>query len=44
MNADDGDIVSGWHSKLQTVLANITPSERLSRQHAKEAAPGTGQS
>ncbi len=41
MMRGDGDIVSGWHNKLQTVLANVTPSERLAKQHAKEAAPGT---
>jgi short-subunit dehydrogenase len=37
----DGDIVSGWHNKLQTVLANVMPSGILSRRHAEEAAPGT---
>jgi short-subunit dehydrogenase len=39
----DGDIVSGWHNKLQTMLANVTPSERLAWQHAKEAAPGSAE-
>jgi uncharacterized protein len=37
----DGDIVSGWHNKLQTVLANLMPSGMQSEQHKKEAAPGT---
>ncbi|HEX4043864.1 MAG TPA: SDR family NAD(P)-dependent oxidoreductase [Xanthobacteraceae bacterium] len=37
----DGDVVSGWHNKLQTMLASVTPAGILARQHAKEAAPGT---
>lgn len=37
----NGDIVSGWHNKLETVLANLLPSGMLSQQHKKEAAPGT---
>lgn len=41
MMRGDGDIVSGWHNKLQTILANITPSGMLANQHKKEAAPGT---
>jgi uncharacterized protein len=41
MMRGDGDIVSGWKNKLQTVLANVTPAGMLAQQHAKEAAPGT---
>jgi short-subunit dehydrogenase len=37
----DGDIVSGWHNKLQTVIANVTPSELLAEQHRKVAEPGS---
>ena len=37
----DGDIVAGWKNKLQTVMANITPSGILAEQHAKMAAPGS---
>jgi short-subunit dehydrogenase len=37
----DGDIVSGWHNKLQTLLANVTPSDRLAEQHRKVAEPGS---
>ena len=39
----DGDIVSGWHNKLQTVLANLMPAGMQSEQHKKEAAPGTAE-
>ncbi|WP_312796957.1 SDR family NAD(P)-dependent oxidoreductase [Tianweitania sp.] len=38
----DGDIVSGWKNKLQTTLANITPSGVLAEQHRKMAEPGSG--
>lgn len=41
MMRGDGDIVSGWHNKLQSALANIMPAEMLARQHKKMAAPGT---
>lgn len=38
----DGDIVSGWKNKLQTVLAQITPAGTLAEQHRRMAAPGSG--
>ena len=38
----DGDVVSGWHNKLQSAIANITPASVLANQHAKAAAPGSG--
>jgi hypothetical protein len=37
----DGDIVSGWHNKLQTALANVTPAAVLAEAHKKKAAPGS---
>lgn len=37
----DGDIVSGWHNKLQTALASITPSAILAEQHRGMAEPGS---
>jgi uncharacterized protein len=37
----DGDIVSGWHNKLQTMLASVTPAGMLAQQHKKAAAPGS---
>jgi hypothetical protein len=37
----DGDVVSGWHNKLQSAIATIMPSAMLAEQHRKMAAPGT---
>src|ERR1700742_3010944 len=37
----DGDIVSGWHNKLQTLIANITPAGLVAEEHKKKAAPGS---
>ncbi len=37
----DGDIVAGWKNKLQTAVANVTPSEMRAEQHRKMAEPGT---
>lgn len=44
MMRGDGDIVSGWKNKIQSALANITPSDRLATQHQKMAEPGSGSS
>ena len=41
MKRGEGDIVTGFKNKVESALANITPAERLARQHRKEAAPGT---
>ena len=38
----DGDIVSGWKNKLQTVIASVTPAGMLAEQHRKMAEPGSG--
>lgn len=35
----EGDVVTGWKNKLQTTLANITPSEALARHHRKLTEP-----
>ena len=40
----DGDVVSGWKNKLQTVLANVTPAGLLAEQHRKIAEPGSAKS
>jgi short-subunit dehydrogenase len=37
----DGDVVSGWKNKLQTVLANVTPAGLLAEQHRNMAEPGS---
>jgi short-subunit dehydrogenase len=44
MMKGEGDVVTGWHNKLQSAIASVTPSGMLSRMHAKMAAPGTAQS
>jgi uncharacterized protein len=41
MMRGDGDVVSGWKNKLQTVIANVTPAGILAEQHRKQAAPGS---
>ena len=42
MMRGDGDVVSGWHNKLQTAIASITPAGILAEQHRKMAEPGSG--
>lgn len=37
----DGDVVTGWHNKIQTAIANITPAAVLAEQHRKQAEPGS---
>jgi short-subunit dehydrogenase len=39
----EGDVVAGWKNKLQTTLANITPSGILAGQHRKMAEPGSAE-
>jgi uncharacterized protein len=41
MMRGDGDVVSGWKNKLQTVMANVTPAGVLAEQHRKQAEPGS---
>jgi short-subunit dehydrogenase len=41
MKNGEGDVVSGWHNKLQSAIANITPASILAEQHRKKAAPGS---
>ena len=38
----DGDIVTGWKNKIQSAVANVTPSSILAQQHRKMAEPGSG--
>jgi len=37
----EGDVVTGWQNKLQSAIANITPSGMLAEAHRRQAAPGT---
>ena len=41
MMRGDGDVVSGWHNKLQSAIANVTPASILAEQHRKQAEPGS---
>jgi short-subunit dehydrogenase len=42
MMRGEGDVVTGWHNKLRSAIANITPAAVLAELHAKAAAPGSG--
>jgi uncharacterized protein len=42
MMEGEGDVVTGWKNKLQTTLANVTPSGVLAAQHRRMAEPGSG--
>jgi short-subunit dehydrogenase len=37
----EGDVVSGWHNKLQSAIANVLPASFLAEQHRKKAEPGS---
>jgi short-subunit dehydrogenase len=41
MMRGEGDVVSGWKNKLQTIMAAVTPAGVLAEQHRRMAAPGT---
>jgi len=41
MMRGDGDVASRLHNKLQSAVANVTPSSVLAKQHRKKAEPGT---
>jgi len=41
MMKGEGDVVSGWHNKLQSAIALVTPSSMLVEQHRKKAEPGS---
>src|SRR3979409_463500 len=44
MMKGDGDVVSGLKNKIQSAVANVTPAERLAKQHRQMAEPGTAKS
>ncbi|HEU4639534.1 MAG TPA: SDR family NAD(P)-dependent oxidoreductase, partial [Candidatus Binatia bacterium] len=35
----EGDVVTGWHNKLQSAIANITPAAMLAEQTRKQYEP-----
>ena len=37
----EGDVVTGWHNKLQAAIAHIAPAGLTAEMHRKMAAPGT---
>ncbi len=37
----EGDVVSGWMNKLQTAIANVTPSGMLAERRRQQAEPGS---
>ncbi|HET6927387.1 MAG TPA: SDR family NAD(P)-dependent oxidoreductase [Hyphomicrobiaceae bacterium] len=37
----EGDVVTGWHNKLQSAIANVTPASILAEQHRRKAEPGS---
>lgn len=41
MMKGEGDVVSGWHNKLQTAIASVTPAGILAHMHKNMAEPGT---
>jgi short-subunit dehydrogenase len=41
MMSGESDVVVGWKNKLQTAVANVTPSSTLAAQHRKLTEPGS---
>ena len=41
MMKGQGDVVTGWHNKLQSAIALLMPAGAAAEMHRKEAAPGT---
>ncbi len=44
MMKGEGDVVSGWHNKLQAAIAHIAPAGVLAEMHRGMAEPGTAKS
>jgi uncharacterized protein len=44
MMKGEGDIVTGMKNKIESSIANVTPSGTLAKQHRKMAEPGTAKS
>ena len=43
MMRGEGDVVSGWKNRIQTTMANVTPSGVLAEQHRKMTEPGSAE-
>ncbi|MBV9654920.1 MAG: SDR family NAD(P)-dependent oxidoreductase [Acetobacteraceae bacterium] len=39
----DGDVVTGWHNKLQAAIAHVLPAGAVAEVHRRLAEPGTAQ-
>ena len=39
----EGDVVSGWHNKLQSAIANVTPASVLAEHASQEGRARLGQ-
>lgn len=39
MMRGDGDVTTGWRNKIQSTLANVTPSGLLAKMHRRQAEP-----
>jgi uncharacterized protein len=39
MMKGEGDVVTGWHNKLQSAIANIMPAGLLAKMHQGMAQP-----
>ncbi len=35
----DGDVVTGWHNKLQAAIAHVAPADLMAKMHEKMAEP-----
>ncbi len=43
MMKGEGDVVAGWHNKLQAAIAHIAPADLLAEMHRKMAEPQPGE-
>ncbi len=41
MMKGEAEVVTCWKNKLVAALSNVIPDEKLARQHAKTARPGS---
>ncbi|HQT80184.1 MAG TPA: SDR family NAD(P)-dependent oxidoreductase [Rhodopila sp.] len=44
MMKGEGDVVTGWHNKLMTAIASVTPAGLLAEAHRRATEPGSARS
>ncbi len=44
MMKGEGDVVPGWHNKLQTAIARVAPADASAQMHRRMSEPGSGRS